>query len=95
MSRVALILCGGKGTRFRSISSSPKILAPFRSGLFIDWLIDFLKNNKFETIILSLGYKSEEIIEYINLNLIHLIFHILLKKYRWAPVARFQMHLNA
>jgi D-glycero-alpha-D-manno-heptose 1-phosphate guanylyltransferase len=68
MSRVALVLCGGKGTRFRSISSSPKILAPFRNGLFIDWLIDFLKNNQFETIILSLGYKSEEIIEYINLK---------------------------
>ena len=69
MSRIALVLCGGEGTRFRSISSSPKILAPFRNGLFIDWLVWFLKENNFEKIILSLGYKSDLIINYIDSEL--------------------------
>ena len=69
MSKTALILCGGQGTRFRDISTAPKILAPFRSGLFIDWLINFLKRNGFEEIILSLGYKSNEIVEYTSTHL--------------------------
>lgn len=66
MSRVALVLCGGKGTRFRSVSCSPKILAPFGSKAFLDWLISYLYENGFTEIVLSTGYKSEEIFNYIS-----------------------------
>ena len=68
MSRTALVLCGGRGTRFRNVSTNPKILAPFRNGKFIDWVISFLNKNGFEKIILSLGYKSEEIIAYTSIH---------------------------
>jgi D-glycero-alpha-D-manno-heptose 1-phosphate guanylyltransferase len=71
MSRTALVLCGGQGSRFRSVSKSPKILAPFRNGLFIDWLFAYLAKNGFEKIILSLGYKSEEILQYVNTKFMH------------------------
>ena len=66
MSRVGLVLCGGKGTRFRSVSVSPKILAPFGSKRFLDWLIGYLYQNGFTEIVLSTGYKSEEISSYIS-----------------------------
>jgi len=66
MSKTALVLCGGRGTRFRAVSKSPKILTPYKNGLFIDWLFGYLTKNGFEKIILSLGYKSEEIIQYVN-----------------------------
>lgn len=66
MSREALVLCGGLGTRFRDISLSPKILIPFRDALFIDWIIKYLKTNKYENITFSVGYKSEEIVNYLK-----------------------------
>lgn len=66
MSRIGLVLCGGKGTRFRSVSASPKILAPFGSKVFLDWLICYLYQNGFTEIVLSTGYKSEEISGYIS-----------------------------
>ena len=68
MSRIALILCGGKGTRFRTVSTSPKILARFGNKLFFDWIVEYLKNNGFEKVILSVGYKSKEISNYVEKN---------------------------
>ena len=65
-SDAAIILCGGKGTRFREISSEPKILTPFRGEKFIDYIIKYLRRQNIEKIILSLGHKSEEIIKYIQ-----------------------------
>ena len=66
MYKIAFILCGGKGTRFRPVSLKPKILANFRGKPFIDWIIDYLIGHKFDEIIFSLGYKSDEVLEYLN-----------------------------
>lgn len=66
MSKQALILCGGQGTRFRSISSAPKVLAPFRNKVFLDWLIGYLRSNGYTEINLSMCYKYEEIVEHIT-----------------------------
>lgn len=66
MCRVALVLCGGFGTRFRAVSHSPKILAPYGSGRFIDWLIEYLLAQKFEQIFLSVHYKESEIKKYVS-----------------------------
>lgn len=66
MSKTALILCGGYGTRFRSISNGPKILAEFNKSSYIDWLYCYLLDHGFDKVVLCLGYKSTEIIDYIN-----------------------------
>jgi D-glycero-alpha-D-manno-heptose 1-phosphate guanylyltransferase len=66
MSRTALVLCGGLGTRFASVSQTPKILAKFREGKFIDWLIEYLIDHNFVKIVLSLGHNSELILNHIT-----------------------------
>jgi D-glycero-alpha-D-manno-heptose 1-phosphate guanylyltransferase len=67
----AIILAGGKGTRLQKvISDVPKPLAPINGKPFLDILIEKLKKNKLiENIILSIGYKKDQIIErYKNLK---------------------------
>ncbi len=59
-----LILCGGKGTRFRDVSTQPKILAPFKNGKFLDWLIMYISSHGFSELTLSLSYKADQIIQY-------------------------------
>lgn len=59
-----MILCGGKGTRFREVSSKPKILAPFKNGKFLDWLISYISSHGFSELTLSLSYKADQIIQY-------------------------------
>ena len=66
MSKTALILCGGKGTRFSTVSTQPKILANFRGEPFIKWLIDYIEDHGFLEVIFSLGYKSDSIIRYLE-----------------------------
>ena len=63
----AIILAGGLGTRLRSVVSDvPKCMAPVNGIPFINFIISYLKNEGVERFILSLGYKSEIVIEYIN-----------------------------
>ena len=66
MSKIALILCGGMGTRFASVSNEPKILAGFRGKSFLDWLTDYISDHTFEKIVYSLGYKSDQIISHLE-----------------------------
>ena len=66
MSKHALILCGGLGTRFRDVSSKPKILAPFKKAKFLDWLIMYVERHGFSELTLSLGYKADHIIQYVE-----------------------------
>ena len=68
MSNNALILCGGQGTRFKMISSRPKILAPFRGEAFITWLVNYVKKNEIKLITFSLGYGADEICEFVQNN---------------------------
>ncbi len=63
----AIILAGGLGTRLRSVVSDvPKCMAPVNGIPFINFIISYLKNEGVERFILSLGYKSEIVIEYVN-----------------------------
>ena len=63
----ALILAGGFGTRLREvINDRPKILAPIKGKAFIDYLFYLLKKRGFTEIVLSLGYLSDFVKDYVN-----------------------------
>lgn len=63
----AIILAGGLGTRLRNVVSDvPKCMAPVNGIPFIHFVITYLKKEGVERFILSLGYKSEMIIDYVN-----------------------------
>ncbi len=67
MIKEAIILAGGLGTRLRSVvADMPKCMAPVNNIPFINFIISYLKNEGVERFILSLGYKSEIVIEHIN-----------------------------
>ncbi|MBI3136885.1 MAG: nucleotidyltransferase family protein [Bacteroidetes bacterium] len=60
----AIVLAGGLGTRLRSeIGEFPKVLAPVNGQPFLHYLLRYLKKNGIETVILSVGYKYELIVE--------------------------------
>ena len=67
MIETAIILAGGLGTRLRSIEPElPKCLVRVNNYAIIDYVISFIHENGVNNYILSLGYKSELIIEYIK-----------------------------
>ena len=59
----AIVLAGGKGTRLQSIvKDRPKPLAPMGNQRpFLDFLLDYLIHQGVSHIILSVGYKKEQI----------------------------------
>lgn len=63
----AIILAGGLGTRLRSaVPDLPKCMAPVAGKPFISHVIEYCIEQGIINFILSLGYKSEIIIKYIN-----------------------------
>ncbi len=63
----AIILAGGLGTRLRSaVPELPKCMAPINGIPFIAYVINYLQEQGIEKFILSLGYKSDIIIDFIN-----------------------------
>ncbi len=63
----AIILAGGLGTRLRSaVPDLPKCMAPVAGKPFIAHVIDFCIEEGVTNFILSLGYKSEVIINYVS-----------------------------
>jgi D-glycero-alpha-D-manno-heptose 1-phosphate guanylyltransferase len=63
----AIILAGGLGTRLRSsVPDLPKCMAPVNGRPFIAYVIDFLQQQGITKFILSLGYKSEAIVDFID-----------------------------
>lgn len=65
--RECIILAGGMGTRLQSvIPDLPKCMAPISGKPFLYYLFEWLKRNAFERVILSLGYKPETIIDFIQ-----------------------------
>ena len=58
----ALVLCGGLGTRLRSVLPDiPKPMAPVGGKPFLDYILSWLKRQKIDDVILLTGYKSEQI----------------------------------
>ena len=63
----AIILCGGKGTRFRPVSDKiPKILATVHDSKLINILTDNLLRQDVNRIILATGHLSEVVEAYVN-----------------------------
>lgn len=63
--RQAVILAGGLGTRLRPLTNSlPKPMIPINGRPFMAYLVDQLRENGFERILMLLGYQADKITEY-------------------------------
>jgi D-glycero-alpha-D-manno-heptose 1-phosphate guanylyltransferase len=64
-----LVLCGGQGTRIRSVvPDKPKILVNVGGKPFVDILLDNLASQGFRRVILAVGYMKEQIKKYFQAN---------------------------
>ena len=62
-----IILAGGLGTRLRSVVPDlPKCMAPVNGRPFIGYVIDFFQQQSISNFIISIGYKHEAIVEFLN-----------------------------
>ena len=69
----AIILAGGLGTRLRSVVADlPKCMAPVNGIPFISFIIDDLLKQGVTRFIFSLGYKSENVIDFVEERYKHL-----------------------
>ena len=60
--RQAVILAGGRGTRLGAITESiPKPMVPFHGRPFLEYLIEFLRDQGISKILLLLGYLPEAV----------------------------------
>lgn len=67
MDSEAIVLAGGLGTRLRTVLENiPKPLAPIQGRPFLGYLMDYLSQQGIRRVILSLGYKAEAILSYIQ-----------------------------
>ncbi|ELZ6700242.1 NTP transferase domain-containing protein, partial [Campylobacter jejuni] len=61
----AIILCGGLGTRLKSvIKDIPKPMAPINDKPFLEFIFEYLKKQGIKEVILAVSYKYEVIQEY-------------------------------
>lgn len=62
-----IILAGGLGTRLQSVVSDvPKCMATVAGKPFLSYLFDYIGTGGFDHVILSLGYKSEIVLKWID-----------------------------
>ena len=60
-----IILCGGLGKRLQGVVSDvPKVMAQVDGRPFLDLIVEYLKSQHVERIILCTGYKADLIEEY-------------------------------
>ena len=65
MSKEAIVLAGGLGARLKHILDDlPKPMAPVGDKPFLTYLLECLENEGVERVILSVGYRSDKIIDY-------------------------------
>ena len=63
----AIILAGGLGTRLRGvIGDAPKCMAPVAGRPFLDYLVDYLEQQGCARLVLSLGYRHEAVLDFLN-----------------------------
>jgi len=61
----AIILAGGKGTRLQQVVDDvPKVMAPINGRPFLEYLLDYLEHYIIDHVVLSVGYKHEQIIDH-------------------------------
>lgn len=64
-----IVLAGGQGTRLRSVVyDKPKILAPIAGKPYISHLLCWCEENGLKRVHLSLGYKYEQVVQWIKNN---------------------------
>jgi D-glycero-alpha-D-manno-heptose 1-phosphate guanylyltransferase len=69
MSKEAIILAGGLGTRLRSaVPDLPKCMAPVAGKPFLHYVIGYLLKEGVDSIIFSLGYMHEVIEDFVKKN---------------------------
>ncbi len=65
MSREAIVLAGGLGTRLKHLLDDlPKPMAPVGEKPFLTYLLSCLESEGIERVILSIGYEAEKIIDH-------------------------------
>ena len=63
--RQAVVVAGGRGTRLAPITdTTPKAMVPFHGRPFLEYLVELLRDQGFERILLLLGYRADAIVEY-------------------------------
>lgn len=73
--REAIILAGGLGTRLRSaVPDVPKCMAPVNNKPFLTYVINHLLSQGIEHFIFSLGYKSADIVDFLEKDFPSLLF---------------------
>ena len=78
----AIILAGGMGTRLKkAVPNLPKPMAPIKNKPFLEILIQNLKKLKFTSVIISVGYKAEKIINYFGASYAGLSIKYSFEKY--------------
>ena len=88
-----ILLCGGLGTRFQSVSSkTPKVLTKFYNKNYLDLVIEKCINFKIKSLILATGHLHEEIEKYLRNKLFGL--KIILSKEN-EPLGTWGAILNA
>lgn len=66
MKNIAMIPAAGRGTRMLSLTdNNPKAMLPMANKPIIGHQLEWLIENKFEDVIIIVGYKSEKIINYV------------------------------
>ncbi|MDI9338079.1 MAG: nucleotidyltransferase family protein [Alphaproteobacteria bacterium] len=69
----AIILAGGLGTRLQAVvKEQPKCLASIAQQPFLSYQINYLLKQGIERFIFALGYKKEQVINFIHENYAHL-----------------------
>ena len=67
--RSAIILCGGRGTRLGELGKKlPKTLVKIQGRAILWYILNSLKKNKFNHFILPVGYRGNQIKEFIKKN---------------------------
>jgi len=67
MIRSIAILAGGKGTRIAPLTQEiPKYLVPINRRPFVDWQMELLVNSGIRKVVLCLGHRSNQIIDYVG-----------------------------
>jgi len=65
MSTEAIVLAGGMGTRLKSVvPDKPKPMALINGKPFLEYLLNYLAQNGISHVILSVGFKAEQVYDY-------------------------------
>lgn len=81
MTKEAIILAGGLGTRLRdAVPDLPKCMAPVAGRPFLFYVINYLRSQGIEKFIFSLGYKHELIEDYLHAHFSTLTYQTVIEE---------------